>query len=729
MSALAQPDPAPADAGDATFRLDIEGLRGVAVALVLLFHAGLPVSGGFVGVDVFFVISGFLITGLLVREHRLTGRVSLSRFYARRIRRLLPAAAVVIVATLAATWYVLGPLDRPDAMTDGASAALSVANIRFALAAGDYFATITQPSPFLQFWSLGVEEQFYLVWPALLLFVARGGRVRVPVVLAVVLVSSFAASLWLTDRSTNWAFYSLPGRAWQLAAGGLLAVAAPSIERLPRSLLAAAGWLAMAGLLAVALLVTTDLPYPGLVAIAPTACAVVLIATGRAPAGPRVLLSTRPIRFLGRISYSLYLWHWPILILPAVAFGNALDLGLRVALAGIAIVVAALTWRLVEEPFHHGRLAHARPRRVVPIGLAAILAVVVVAAGLEVRSERAIDELVASVHPSPSPTAPASPAPASPAPTPSGSASIGPATPPPGTPVPTPTLEPTPPPLAWDQIPDLALQDPLPMPADVRPSLAGARKDTERVWRDRCGSQVDDPVPADCTYGDPNGTLTIALVGDSHAAMWFPAFEAVAVANHWRLVPYLKLSCPFIDMRLQNWPLAREYTECETWRDAVIQVLPSRHPDIVVVAFSHVGIFPWLAADKTLDRQGAAIARAIAQLPGQVLVMVDTPRTGTDVPGCIADHVADVRPCALPRSSLAGSFGVRERQAADATGAGIIDLISRVCPAMPCQVIRNGMIVYRDNHHLTATFSASLAPALQAALDPWVASLPPRPSP
>ena len=156
------------------FRPDIEGLRGVAVLLVVLFHAGLPVNGGFVGVDVFFVISGYLITGLLLREHRRSGRVSLARFYARRIRRLLPAAAVVILVTLPIAFLVIGPLDRPGVMADGASAALSVANVRFALAEGDYFTSITQPSPFLHFWSLSVEEQFYLVWPALLFLVARG---------------------------------------------------------------------------------------------------------------------------------------------------------------------------------------------------------------------------------------------------------------------------------------------------------------------------------------------------------------------------------------------------------------------------------------------------------------------------------------------------------------------------------------------------------------------------
>ncbi len=719
------PGSSPSGAREAAFRPDVEGLRGIAVLLVVLFHAGLPVPGGFIGVDVFFVISGFLITGLLLREHERAGVVSFARFYARRVRRLLPAAAVVLVATLAAAYMIVNPLDRPDVMADGASAALSVANVRFALAAGDYFATISQLSPFLHFWSLAVEEQFYLVWPAILFILAGGGRRRVPLVLVAVLVASFAANLWLTESATNWAFYSLPGRAWQLAAGGLLAIAAGALDRLPRVILAVAGWLSLAGLGAAALLLSSSVPYPGLFAVAPTACAVILLATGGLAAGPGLLLSTPPIRFIGRISYSLYLWHWPILILPAIALGAPLELEPRILLALAAVGVAALSWRFVEEPFRRGRLAIARPRRVLPAGAAAIVAVVVIAGALNIGSIRAIEAIeLAAAGETPLPSL-ATPTPdpglATVGPSPSPSSSGGAATPQPTADV---TAVPTPAPLTWDQIPDLKLADPFPLPANVRPSLLAARKDNESVWRDRCGAQVDVIKPPICVYGDPKGTLTIALVGDSHAAQWFPAFVAVATANHWRLVPYVKLSCPFIDMPLQNYPLAREYAECAAWRDEVIRVIPAQHPDIVVVAMSHRGIFPWLDADKNVTRQGRAIGRSIAHLPGRVLVMIDTARTNTDVPGCLAAHPSDIRACAIPRSAFEDSFGVRERLAADATGAGTLDLISSICPAIPCQVVRNGMIVYRDNHHLTATFSASLAPALDAGLAPYVAALP-----
>jgi peptidoglycan/LPS O-acetylase OafA/YrhL len=721
----------PVPQAGSTFRPDIEGLRGVAIALVLLFHAGLPVPGGFVGVDVFFVISGFLITDLLLREHRRAGRVSFARFYARRVRRLLPAAAVVIAVTLLVAVVVVGPLDRPGVTLDGASAALSIANVRFALAEGDYFTAITQPSPFLHFWSLAVEEQFYLVWPALLFLVARGGRIRVSAVLVIVLVASFAANLVLTDTAISWAFYSLPARAWQLAAGGLLAVGAASLDEVRQWPLALAGWVGGIALVAFALVLPADVPYPGIRAVAPTASAIALIAAGRVARGPGLLLATRPLRFLGRISYSLYLWHWPILALVPVAVGADLALGWRLALAAAAIVVATASWKFIEEPFRRGRLAATPPRRVLPAGVAAMLALVVVATGLDIGSARAIDEIGGA---GPVPSAPATgeePAGswvlAEASPSPAGSAAS--AAPTILLPPPTVRPEPTPPPVAWDQIPDAAAAAPIPVPAGVRPALAKAREDTERVWRDNCGAQVPVITPPACVYGDPNGSLTVALVGDSHAAQWFPAFELVAKANHWRLLPYLKLSCPFIEMPVENYPLKREYTECSAWRDEVIRILPRMHPDIVVVGMSHRGIFPWYTADQPVARQGDAIGQALLRLPGRVLLLVDTPRTNTDIPGCIAVHPTDVRPCAIPRSAFQDTFGVRERIAAAIAGAGTLDLISSVCPALPCQVIRDGMIVYRDNHHLTATFSASLAPVLDAALRPYVDALSRRPTP
>ena len=275
----------------AGFRPDIEGLRGLAVLLVVIFHAGLPLPGGFIGVDVFFVISGFLITGLLLREREQTGRIDLLAFYARRVRRLLPAALVVLLVTLPVAYALFAPLDRGQMVWDGAAAALSVGNIRFALAEGDYFANLAAPSPFLHFWSLAVEEQFYLVWPALLLLAAVAWRRRprraVWIALFDVFLASLVAAVLLTDSAPNWAFYSLPTRAFELAAGGLLALAAPTIAQAAARNSRAVGWLGAAAVVVAAFTFDAGMAFPGAIALVPTLGAVAIIAAGRArrPAG------------------------------------------------------------------------------------------------------------------------------------------------------------------------------------------------------------------------------------------------------------------------------------------------------------------------------------------------------------------------------------------------------------------------------------------------------------
>ncbi|HLO35873.1 MAG TPA: acyltransferase, partial [Candidatus Deferrimicrobium sp.] len=217
------------------YRPDLEGLRGVAILLVLVCHVRIPgAEAGFVGVDVLFVLSGFLITGLLVAEHEHTGRIGLGPFYARRARRIFPAAALVLATTLVAAQLVLSPLDLRRIADDGLAASLSLANMRFAVDATDYFAPV-DASPMLHFWSLAVEEQFYLLWPILLLTVARLGRQRLAMtaLATTVLAGSFLLSSVLTDTSSAWAYFSLPTRAWQLAAGGLLALGAPLLGRMP----------------------------------------------------------------------------------------------------------------------------------------------------------------------------------------------------------------------------------------------------------------------------------------------------------------------------------------------------------------------------------------------------------------------------------------------------------------------------------------------------------------
>jgi peptidoglycan/LPS O-acetylase OafA/YrhL len=704
------------------FRTDIEGLRGLAIALVVLYHSGLALAGGFIGVDVFFVISGFLITGLLLRDRERHGAIRFATFYARRARRLLPAAVVVALVTLVVADRLLSPLDRPSVSLDGAAAALSVANIRFALTT-DYFSPVGAPSPFLHFWSLGVEEQFYVLWPALLaLATAWRPRLGAAVVLAVVFVASLAASVLVTDQSPSAAFYLLPTRAWQLAAGGLLAVGFGSLERAPgilvtigRILLGLAAWAGLGVLGAAAVVLDSGTPYPGLVAVVPTAAAVLLIAGGGLPFGPGVLLRTLPVRFLGRISYSLYLWHWPVLVLGGLAIGGTLSVGQSAGLVGVAVLLAILTWAFVEEPFRSGRISMpAMPRRTVVIGLASMLVVALIGNSFAAADDTYLTSLSSATEQVPGQSVPVANAGTGPG---AGSDPSSADPPPPGG-----INTPTPSPKARSGGGGVPRTTPAPptsfrLTSAVRPSLIDARTDYERPWLDGCLGSLSTTVPHDCRYANKAGAFTVALVGDSHASALFPAVEAVAIAHGWRLLTFVKVSCPFFDMPIYNAMLKREYTECAAWNRNVIARLAAIKPDLVLVSDSR-WVFPLNTADKSRAKEGAALARMIDQIHSRVVIINDVPLPFIDVPGCLAAHATDVRICAIPRSQdLGDGMGVIEKIAAAATGAGLVDLTAGICPGSgACPVVINNMIVYRDGHHLTATFSRTLAPLLDRRL-------------
>jgi peptidoglycan/LPS O-acetylase OafA/YrhL len=295
------------------FRADVEGLRAVAVLAVVVYHAGLSqVGGGFVGVDVFYVLSGFLITGLLWEELQTTGRVRMGAFYGRRARRLLPAAVLVLMVTAAASWVWLSPLQARGATRDAAAAALYVANYRFALQRTDYLADAS-PSPLQHYWSLGVEEQFYLLWPLLLLVVFLAGQRLRPrsaagpvAALALAGAGSLALSLRLTARSAPWAFFSLPTRAWELAAGGLIALSASTLRRLPGVAAATLGWLGLEAIAWSMTRFTAATPFPGIAALLPVGGTAAVLAAGCAAPrlGPGRVLGWWHLQAAGKLSYS-----------------------------------------------------------------------------------------------------------------------------------------------------------------------------------------------------------------------------------------------------------------------------------------------------------------------------------------------------------------------------------------------------------------------------------------
>jgi peptidoglycan/LPS O-acetylase OafA/YrhL len=626
------------------FRVDIAGLRAVAVGLVVLYHAGVPwLPGGYVGVDVFFVISGFLITGQLLRRVG-GGGLDLAAFYGRRVRRLVPAALLVVVCTLVVSVVVLSPL-RAEAMArDAAASALYVPNVWFALSRTNYL-TEPVPSPFQQFWSLGLEEQFYLVWPLVLLVawrVTRGSLRAAGVALAVVGARSFALSLVLTPVYGPWAFLTLPTRAWEFAAGGLLAIWSARGARAP-------GILAWVGLVVIAVAgvrYDDSVQYPGYAAALPVLGSVLVVGSG----GATRLLGARPLQDLGRISYSLYLWHWPVLI-GAPTLVPTMPLWGRLALAVACVPLAALTYRYVEDPARRRRFP---PGRTI---LASFLVAAVALGAAAAFGHRPL------------------------------------------------TSGRTAPPYTLDQ----PVRFTGFVPANGTPGLRQAAADLPVPSAGGCSPGPFDAVVRVCAYGDPTARRTYVLFGDSHAAQWYSAALALADRDGARLVVVFKAGCTSVDVPRYDGATLDAF--CETWRrDATAQVA-ALHPDLTIVGNLHVrtdGAGERVGADRWV----AATTRSLAALPDprKVVVLADTPWFESSVPACAARHLEDVTVCARPRGEvLDGEWVARERAAVEGLGARYVDLSEVYC-ADVCGPYLGNLLLYRDGNHLTDTFVRTLAP-------------------
>jgi peptidoglycan/LPS O-acetylase OafA/YrhL len=364
---------------DRAFRPDVEGLRAVAILLVVLVHSAVPhLQGGGVGVDAFFVISGFVITGLLLRDHQATGGISMLHFYARRARRILPMAILVIVVSVIAIDLIASHGDAVRAASDGRWSAVFLANLHFI--AVDPNVLVPRQSPFGQYWSLGVEEQFYLVYPAfLLLLMAIPGTWslarRLTLGLIAVTVASFVASVISSSVGQLGAYYSPLTRAWELAIGGLVALGTPYLQRIPPAFAAVMTWTGLLGLLVSGSLVTLRDPYPGYAAAAPVVSVALIISGGAVspPWGAEVLLGWSPVRWIGRWSYSWYLWHLAIIVMAAeyahTLYGD-LSMSLRLMLSLLALPIAAISYFLIENPIRHSkRIAQSPTATLIGAGL------------------------------------------------------------------------------------------------------------------------------------------------------------------------------------------------------------------------------------------------------------------------------------------------------------------------------------------------------------------------
>jgi peptidoglycan/LPS O-acetylase OafA/YrhL len=372
----------------ASYRGDIEGLRGIAVLLVVAYHAGIQrVSGGFAGVDVFFVLSGYLITGILVDQVTRTGRIDYVQFYARRMRRLLPAVTLTLLAVLAASAILLGPMERIEPALSAIATALYSSNLFFLSRAIDYFASSAEQNPLLHTWSLAVEEQFYLVWPFLVFVGWRFGRSRrrLALLMGVFSLASFAGCVLLTYKRQPWAFFGTPARAWEFGLGGIATLLPAMRGDLARTVWRWLGWIGLALVVGTAFVLRTTIPFPGYAALAPVVGTTLALIAGTMSddrLSVRSVLDTRVLRWIGGRSYAWYLWHWPVLVFGAVLWPKMALPG-RVACVVVALALAAATTALVENPLRFLPWLVARPRRSIAMGLACTIGAAAIAFGAQ----------------------------------------------------------------------------------------------------------------------------------------------------------------------------------------------------------------------------------------------------------------------------------------------------------------------------------------------------------
>lgn len=367
-------------------RDDIEGLRAIAVLLVVAYHAGIrQVSGGFAGVDVFFVLSGYLITGILLRQVMREGRVDYVQFYARRMRRLLPAATLTLLVVLAVGALVLGPMERIEPSLSAIATSLYSRNAFFLTRAVDYFAASSETNPLLHTWSLAVEEQFYLLWPWLIVVGWKIGRSRrgLALLIGIFSVASFAGCILLTYRRQPWAFFGTPARAWEFGLGGLATLVPMATTRSARAVWHWLGWIGVTMVVATAFLLRPTTPFPGAAAMVPvvgTSLALVAGALGTDRVGVGRWLGTGVLRWIGGRSYGWYLWHWPVLVFAAARWPR-MPLGGRIACALGALAIATLSTALLENPIRFHRRLVARPRLSIALGLLCTLGAAGIAFG------------------------------------------------------------------------------------------------------------------------------------------------------------------------------------------------------------------------------------------------------------------------------------------------------------------------------------------------------------
>jgi peptidoglycan/LPS O-acetylase OafA/YrhL len=684
-------------------RPDIQGLRAVAVVAIVASHVTQWPAGGFVGVDVFFVISGFLITGLLLRDYALTGRVSLAAFYSRRIRRIVPAALVVLVATSVVGYFLFNTTRAFATIWDAVYAFVFAANWRFSAVGVDYFHTTDPASPLQHYWSLSVEEQFYLVWPAVILLtiLIASTRLRtlaharwaIGAVMALIVGASLAFAFVQTSTAPTLAYFSTFSRAWELGIGALLAIASPLFARIPFGARFVLGWLGLLGIVGSFFLITSASAFPAPWALAPVLCTAAVIAAGIG--GPQRYLFpvVNPVTtFIGNISYSLYLWHFPVLVFLLMLMPDQTT-EVTAIILGATTLLAVMSYYLVEQPFQKSpwlqsfsgsseargaAWADWRERfgtrfMVSSIGVVGIVIVMTITINTSLK-----DAIPLTV---PAPVAGA------------------------------------------EENPEVQLQADLTAavsatawPDNLSPSLDRVMSTTSNNNPARgCFDIGKTPDFDRCTWGNSDAPNHMYLVGDSTAMAYAPAFKAIAEGSggQWRITTVGLYGCRFTEVTVQN-DGAGVMDACTQRKNDIAATISSDQPQRVVVSNA-------FALGQTPNRVplsvSTLVASAVAEtagynVPGRVVYLASPP-LGAELGQCYSP-VSGPQACNAPVAQTWTDFAA----ATDAAKGGDLFVTSLpfTCVNGLCPAFAGTLPTRYDSVHLTVEYSTHIAPAIKHAL-------------
>lgn len=691
--------------GPRKFRADIQGLRAIAVALVLIFHLWPDhVTGGFIGVDVFFVISGYLITSHLLQRPPATFH-DVADFWARRLRRLLPAALLVLFATLVASRLFGLETQWTNTAIEAIAATLYLENWWLARNSVDYLAAENALSPIQHFWSLSVEEQFYAFWPLLILGLVLLARRRghsvlgsIGAGLVSVVVASLGYSIYATWKEPASAYFVTPTRIWELGAGALLAVwivargvkrSASSSTVLPAGASAMLAWMGLAAIALTGLTFSSVTPFPSWRALLPIVGTVMVIGAnaGTAWFSPTRVLQWRPMQWLGDISYSVYLWHWPLIVLLPGVSGGSLGWLDRAVILAASLTLGTLSKNYVEDVFRFGRRVPGI-RGTYALAVSG-MALVIGLSGVPMleaswRESAARQEAHRAIS--------------------SGDRCFGAGA------LKTPevcagrydrTIVPAPAQAAVDK-------------SDAYAAVSGGKD---------CWSYSPNFPTITCEFGDPRPSVSVALVGNSHAGQWLTPLQEIARKRGWRITTYLASRCAVVPVK-QRLATAAYSDACRRWVDEVSQSVKSNNFDLVFLA-NRMSVRA--AGADSVEASIAAYRNGYQDLltewsdaDVQVVGLRDTPAPVEggirSIPDCVAAQREDLTQCSGPRELWEPDEPLVDAVSAiNSSGVHLANLNDRICAPDLCSAVVGGAVVYFDGSHLTATYARTLTPFLDQA--------------